>query len=99
MSLVTILVALFNEAKVFSPVILAVGSGLGMILTKTLGWGISEIFQALAFVFSGVSAVGIKNAVAEVSAVAKGLSAPAAGTGTGTTPEAGTGTTPEAKAS
>jgi hypothetical protein len=89
MNVIAILVALYNGAKVISPVVLAVASGLGMILTKALGWGISEIFQALALIFSGASVSGLNKALAELSALTHG---------TGTTPAAGTGTTPAAKA-
>ena len=99
----TILLALFEGRKTVLPVILAVLSGLGMILTKTLGWGISEIFQALALVFSGASVVGLKLAMAELSALSQAIHGQATGTtpapGTGTSPAAGTGTGQEAKAS
>ena len=88
MNWITILLAVFNGIKAASPVVLAVISGLGMILTKALGWGISEIFQALALIFSGVSVSGLNKALAELSALTHS---------TGTTPAAGTGTTPAAK--
>lgn len=99
MSVTTILVALFGAVKACLPVILAVASGLGMILTKGMSWGISEVFQGLTMVFSGVSLVGIKNAVvSEVSALLKDFhTAPAPASGTSTT--GGTSTDPANKAS
>jgi hypothetical protein len=96
MNFIGIVVALFEGFKACSPVILAVASGLGMILTKTLGWGISEIFQALALVFSGVSIVGLKNAVAELAVLAPAAQGQASGTGA--TSAAGTTPGPAAKA-
>jgi len=79
MNLAAIAMLIFGEVRALSPVILAVVSGLGMILTKGLGWGISEGFQALSIVFSGVSAFVIKKSVAEVSALTASLTAPAGG--------------------
>ena len=67
MSAIAFLLALFNGFKTCLPVFLTVVSGLVMILTKTVGFGISELFQALTFIFGGVSLVGFKKAVAEVS--------------------------------
>ncbi len=98
MSFVAILLALLEACKTILPVILAVLSGLLMILTKTLGWGISETFQALAFVFGGASVVGLKGVMAELSTLAQAIHVRVAGTGTGTSPAAGTGTGQEAKA-
>ena len=81
MNFVALLVALVTGNKTTSSVILAVVSALGMILTKTIGWGISEIFQILAVVFSGASVIGLRIAVAELSALAQAIQGPAAGTG------------------
>lgn len=81
MNFAAILLMLLGEAKALSPVVLAVLSGLGMILTKGLGWGISEIFQALTFIFSGAGAVLIKQSVSDLSAAAAALSAAAANKG------------------
>ena len=90
MNTLAILVALFNAAKVVSPVVLAVLSGLGMIATKALGWGISEIFQGLALIFSGFSFAGLNRALVDLSTLLNS---------TGTTPASGTGTTPASNAS
>jgi hypothetical protein len=95
MSFITSLIALFNVNKTTSSVILAVASGLGMILTKALGWGISEIFQILAVVFSGASVIGLRIAVAELTALAQAIQGPAAATGNGQA--TGTGNGPAAK--
>jgi hypothetical protein len=95
MNFIAMLLALFTGNKTISSVILAVASGLGMILTKALGWGISEIFQVLAVVFSGASVIGLRIAVAELSALAQAIQGPATGTGNGQA--TGTGTAPAAK--
>ncbi len=81
MNLTAIVLLILGEVRALSPIVLAVLSGLGMILTKSLGWGVSEIFQALSIVFSGVSAFIIKKSMAELSAVTSALSAPTGGKG------------------
>jgi hypothetical protein len=67
MNWIAVLLGLINGYKTYSSVILAIVSGLGMILTKNYGGGISEILQALTLVFSGASVVGLRHAVAKVS--------------------------------
>ena len=47
--------------------ILAVVSGLGMILTKNYSGGVAEIFQALTLVFGGASVASLRHAVSKVS--------------------------------
>ncbi len=79
MNLTAIMLLIFGEVRALSPIALAVLSGLGMILTKSLGWGISELFQALSIVFSGLSAFVIKKSMIELSAVTSALSAPTGG--------------------
>ena len=66
MNIVSILLLLINGYKTYSTVILAVLSGLGMILSKNYGEGISSIFQALTLVFGGASVAGLRHAVAKV---------------------------------
>lgn len=68
MKYVALLLALINGYKTYSSVILAIVSGLGMILTKNYSGGLSDIFQALALVFGGVSIVGLRGAVAQLAA-------------------------------
>ena len=67
MNWISVLLGLINGYKTYSSVILAVVSGLGMILTKNYGGGVSEILQALTLVFGGASVVGLRSAVAQVS--------------------------------
>ncbi|MGO9471066.1 MAG: hypothetical protein ACLQIB_41595 [Isosphaeraceae bacterium] len=66
MNIVNVLLSLINGYKTYSTVILAVASGLGMILAKNYGGGIAEICQALLLVFGGASLVGLRHAVAKV---------------------------------
>jgi hypothetical protein len=73
-------------------------SGLGMIATKALGWGISEIFQGLTLIFSGVSFAGLHSTLTDLSALINSTGTTPA-SGTGTTPASGTGTTPASNAS
>ena len=68
MQLIPLLLSLVNGYKTYSTVILAVVSGLGMILTKNYGGGVAEIFQALTLVFGGASVVGLRHAVSKASA-------------------------------
>jgi hypothetical protein len=71
-----LLLAALNFYKTHSSVILAIASGLAMILTKNYGGGISEIFQALALIFGGASVVGLGQAVAQLSASVQGGTSP-----------------------
>lgn len=66
MNWITVLLGLINGYKTYSSVILAIVSGLGMILTKNYGGGASEILQALTLVFGGASVVGLRHAVAKL---------------------------------
>jgi hypothetical protein len=68
MKLVPLLLSLVNGYKTYASVILAVVSGVGMILTKNYGGGVAEIFQALTLVFGGASVVGLRHAVSKVGA-------------------------------
>jgi hypothetical protein len=67
-----LLLDLINGYKAHSSVILAVVSGLGMILTKNYAGGISEIFQALTLIFGGASVVGLRQAVSKLSNASEG---------------------------
>ncbi len=60
------LLTFINGYKTYASVILAVVSGLGMILTKNYAGGVSEIFQALTLVFGGTSVVGLRHAVSKL---------------------------------
>ena len=53
MNVVNGLLSLINGYKTYSTVILAVVSGLGMILAKNYDGGITQICQALLLVFGG----------------------------------------------
>jgi hypothetical protein len=65
LKLIPILLALVNGYKTYASVILAVVSGLGMILSKNYGGGVAEIFQALTLLFGGASVVGLRHAVSK----------------------------------
>jgi hypothetical protein len=78
MNWIAVLLGLINGYKTYSSVILAVVSGLGMILTKNYSGGVSEILQALTLVFGGASVVGLRYAVAQVSTSGPGGSGQAA---------------------
>jgi hypothetical protein len=66
MKFAAFLLLLINGYKTYSSVILAVVSGLGMILTKNYGGGVSELFQALTLIFGGTSIVGLRHAVSKL---------------------------------
>jgi hypothetical protein len=60
MGVITILTKLISDYKTYASVILAVVSGLGLILSKDYSAGINQILQALLVVFSGASALSIR---------------------------------------
>ena len=66
MNYINDLLVLINGYKTYSAVILAIVSGLGMILAKNYDAGITQILEALLLVFSGASVVGLRHAVAKV---------------------------------
>jgi hypothetical protein len=66
MNVTNTLLSLINGYKTYSTVILAVVSGMGMILSKNYDGGIATICQALLLVFGGASIVGLRHAVAKV---------------------------------
>jgi len=68
MNVVKTLLFLIDGYKTYSVVILAVVSGMGMILSKHYDGGISEICQALLVVCGGASVVGLRHAVATIPA-------------------------------
>jgi hypothetical protein len=72
MNWVAFLLAAINGYKTYSAVILAVASGLGMILTKNYSGGVSDILQALTLVFGGASVAGLRSAVGKVSGPGQG---------------------------
>ncbi|MHB1556500.1 MAG: hypothetical protein ACYC61_03350 [Isosphaeraceae bacterium] len=77
MTVIALLVQLVKDYKTYSPVLLAIGSGLGMIMTKGLGSGIPELFQVLSVVFSGASLVGLRTALARIESLFQASPTPA----------------------
>lgn len=67
MRLVSFLLDLINGYKTYASVILAIVSGLGMILTKNYAEGIPEIFQALTLLFGGTSIASLRHAVSKLT--------------------------------
>jgi hypothetical protein len=66
MNIVKVLLFLIDGYKTYSTVILAIVSGLGMILTKNYDSGVCEICQTMLVVCGGASVVGLRHAVAKV---------------------------------
>ncbi len=66
MKFTAFLLVLVNGYKTYTSAILAVVSGLGMILTKDYAGIVSQIFQALTLIFGGTSVVGLRHAVAKL---------------------------------
>jgi len=60
MNVITILSSLISNYKTYASVILAVVSGLGLILAKNYSAGIEQILQALLVVFSGATALSMR---------------------------------------
>ena len=67
MRAVSFLLNLINGYKTYASAILAVVSGLGMILTKDYADGIPEAFQALTLLFGGTSIASLRHAVSKIS--------------------------------
>jgi hypothetical protein len=65
--LIEYLLAVINGYKTYASVILAIISGLGLILTSDYGGSISELLQALTLVFGGTSIAALRHAVAKLS--------------------------------
>ncbi len=70
MTAISILLNLISGYKTYASVIMAVASGLGMILSKNYSQGLSQIFQALLLCFGGASVAAMRHAVAKVEAQA-----------------------------
>jgi hypothetical protein len=62
----TILVNLLNGYKTYASAILAVVSGLGLILTQNYAGGLTQIFQSLLLIFGGASVVSMRHAIAKL---------------------------------
>lgn len=67
---ILILLKLISGYKTYASVILAIISGLGMILSKNYSGGLSQIFQSLLLIFGGASVASVRHAVAKVEAQA-----------------------------
>ena len=64
---VSTLLGMINGYKTYASVILAIATGIGLILSKEYGPGITDILQALLVVFSGASVASLRHAVAKVA--------------------------------
>jgi hypothetical protein len=67
MRAVSFLLNLINGYKTYASVILAIVSGLGMILTKNYAEGMTQVFQALTLLFGGTSIASLRHAVSKLS--------------------------------
>jgi hypothetical protein len=72
MNVIVILLNLINGYKTYASVILAIVSGLGMVLSKNYSAGLAQIFQALLVLFGGAAVASMRHAVAKVEAQAAG---------------------------
>jgi hypothetical protein len=70
MNLVAILLRLIDGYKTYASAILAVVSGIGVILSKDYSEGLNQIFQALLVVSGGASVAAMRHAVAKVESQA-----------------------------
>ena len=68
MSTVLVLLKLINGYKTYASVILAIVSGLGMVLSKNYSEGLPQIFQALLLLFGGASVASVRHAVSKIEA-------------------------------
>ncbi len=68
MSVITVLLNLINGYKTYASVIMAIVSGLGLVLSKNYAGGLTQIFQSLLILFGGASIAGMRHAVAKMQA-------------------------------
>jgi len=66
-SVISTLLELINGYKTYGSVILAIATGLGLILSKDYGRAITDILQAALLVFSGASVASVRHAVAKAT--------------------------------
>jgi len=66
MNVTTILMDLINGYKTYAAAILMVSSGVGAILAKDQNQNVADFLQALALVFGGIIAIGLRHAIAKV---------------------------------
>jgi hypothetical protein len=66
MSVILVLLKLISGYKTYASVILAIVSGLGMVLSKNYSEGLSQIFQALLLLFGGASVASMRHAVSKL---------------------------------
>jgi hypothetical protein len=71
MNVISIVLKLINGYKTYASAILAIVSGLGLILAKNYGQGLTQIFQALLLLFGGATALSLRHAISKVEAVSK----------------------------
>jgi len=60
MNVITVISKLVSDYKTYASVIMAVVSGLGLILAKNYSAGVEQILQALLVVFSGATALSMR---------------------------------------
>jgi hypothetical protein len=76
MSVITVLLNLINGYKTYASVIMAIVSGIGLVLSKNYTGGLTQILQSLLILFGGASIAGMRHAVAKVEAqIASGKAA------------------------
>jgi hypothetical protein len=64
-NVISILLSVINGYKTYASVILAIVTGVGLILSKDYAPGITDILQALLVVFGGASIASLRHAVAK----------------------------------
>jgi hypothetical protein len=76
MSVIAVLLNLINGYKTYASVIMAIISGIGLVLSKNYTGGLTQILQSLLILFGGASIAGMRHAVAKVEAqIASGKAA------------------------
>ncbi len=68
MNVILVVLKLVNGYKTYASVILAIVSGLGLVLSKNYSQGLTQVFQSLLVLFSGTSVVSLRHAVSKVEA-------------------------------
>lgn len=63
-----IILKLINGYKTYSSAILAIVSGLGLVLAQNYSGGLAQIFQSLLLIFGGTTVVSMRHAIAKLDA-------------------------------
>lgn len=75
MAILAMILKLMGNYKTYMSAVLAILSGLGMILSRNYADGLAQIFQALLVLFGGATVVSMRHAIAKLETQGQGPAA------------------------